>query len=57
MKCDIDVRKDIYANTVLSGGSTMFQGLPERIEKEITWLAPATMKIKVVAPPEHKYAV
>jgi actin-related protein len=29
----------------------MFQGLPERIEKEITRLAPATMKIKVVAPP------
>jgi actin len=57
MKCDIDVRKDLYANIVLSGGTTMFNGLPERIEKEITRLAPATMKIKVVAPPERKYAV
>jgi actin len=57
MKCDIDVRKDLYANIVLSGGTTMFQGLPERIEKEIVRLAPATMKIKVVAPPERKYAV
>jgi actin len=28
MKCDIDVRKDLYANIVLSGGSTMFQRLP-----------------------------
>ena len=57
MKCDIDVRKDLYANIVLSGGTTMFQGLPERIEKEITRLAPPTMKVKVVAPPERKYAV
>ena len=57
MKCDIDVRKDLYANIVLSGGTTMFNGLPERIEKEITTLAPPTMKVKVVAPPERKYAV
>merc|ERR1712057_31816 len=24
-KCDIDIRKDLYGNVVLSGGSTMFQ--------------------------------
>merc|ERR1712215_95775 len=24
MKCDIDIRKDLYANTVLSGGTTMY---------------------------------
>jgi actin len=57
MKCDIDVRKDLYANIVLSGGSTMHEGLPERIDKEVTALAPATMKIKVVAPEERKHAV
>ena len=57
MKCDIDVRKDLYSNIVLSGGTTMFEGLPERIEKEITNLAPPTMKVKVIAPPERKYAV
>ena len=57
MKCDIDVRKDLYSNIVLSGGTTMFCGLPERIEKEIANLAPPTMKVKVIAPPERKYAV
>jgi actin len=57
MKCDIDVRKDLYVNIVLSGRTTMFQGLPQKIEKEIVRLALATMKIKVIAPPEHKYAV
>merc|ERR1719289_707758 len=27
MKCDVDIRKDLYANTVLSGGTTMFPGI------------------------------
>jgi Actin and related proteins len=57
MNCDIDVRKDLYANIVLSGGTTMFEGIAERMEKEITALAPPTMKVKVIAPPERKYAV
>lgn len=26
MKCDVDVRKDMYQSIVLSGGSTMFPG-------------------------------
>jgi len=57
MKCDVDIRKDLYANIVLSGGTTMFTGIDARLTKEITALAPATMKIKVVAPPERKYSV
>ena len=56
MKCDVDIRKDLYANTVLSGGSTMFPGIADRMQKEITALAPPTMKIKIIAPPERKYA-
>merc|ERR1739846_301963 len=50
MKCDVDIRKDLYANVVLSGGTTMFAGIGERMTKELTALAPSTMKIKVVAP-------
>jgi len=57
MKCDVDIRKDLYGNTVLSGGTTMFEGIAERMTKEITALAPASMKIKIVAPPERKYSV
>ena len=57
MKCDVDIRKDLYANTVLSGGSTMFPGVADRMQKEITALAPPTMKIKIIAPPERKYSV
>jgi len=57
MKCDVDIRKDLYANTVLSGGSTMFPGIADRMQKEISSLAPPTMKIKIIAPPERKYSV
>jgi len=57
MKCDVDIRKDLYQNIVLSGGTTMYPGIAERMTKEITALAPPTMKIKIIAPPERKYSV
>nr|GME09762.1 Actin-7 [Ipomoea batatas] len=47
MKCDVDIRKDLYGNIVLSGGSTMFPGIADRMSKEITALAPSSMKIKM----------
>ncbi|CAF3685435.1 unnamed protein product [Rotaria sordida] len=57
MKCDIDIRKELYTNTILSGGTTMFPGIADRMQKEITALAPSAMKIRIIAPPERKYAV
>lgn len=55
--CDIDLRKELFGNVVLSGGTTMLPGLPERLTKELVALAPPVMKIKVFAPPERKYSV
>jgi len=57
MKCDVDIRRDLYSNVVLSGGTTMFPGIADRVKKELTALAPSTMTIKIVAPPERKYSV
>lgn len=57
MKTDIDIRKDLYNNMVMSGGTTMFEGIANRVQKEVEALAPASMKIKVVAPPERQYSV
>jgi actin beta/gamma 1 len=56
MKCDVDIRKDLYGNVVMSGGTTMFNGIADRMQKELTALAPSTMKIKIIAPPERKYS-
>lgn len=57
MKTDIDIRKDLYNNCVMSGGSTMFAGIASRVQREIETLAPSSMKIKVIAPPERQYSV
>ncbi|KAJ1508753.1 centractin- actin- protein of the dynactin complex [Coelomomyces lativittatus] len=57
MKCDVDIRRDLYGNIVMSGGTTMYPGIAERMQKEITALAPSSMKVKIVAPPERKYSV
>ena len=57
MKCDDDIRKDLYANIVLSGGTTLCPGFADRIQKEITSLAPSTMTIKTIASEHRKYSV
>merc|ERR1719464_1567032 len=57
MNCDVDIRRRLYENTVLSGGSTMFPHIDARLSKELSALAPASIKVKVVAPPERKYSV
>ena len=55
--CDIDLRKDLFQNIVLSGGSTMFPGLKERLHKELDELVPENVEIRIVAPPERRYSV
>ncbi|KAJ7888801.1 actin 1 [Mycena leptocephala] len=49
-KCDLDVRRELYGNIVLSGGT-------ERMQKELSMLAPPSVKVKIYAPPERKYSV
>jgi len=56
-RCDIDVRKELYNNIVLSGGTTMFPGIAERLTKELTAAGPAGLQPRVIAPPERKYSV
>ena len=57
MRCDLYERRNMCSNIVLSGGSTMFPGFADRMQKEITTLAPPTTKIKIIAPPDRKYSV
>ena len=35
IKCDNDIRRDLFKNIVLAGGCTMFEGMKERMKKEI----------------------
>lgn len=57
MNCDIDLRKDLFNNIVLSGGSTMFPGINERITQEVEKLVADSIPVRVISPPERKYSV
>jgi hypothetical protein len=46
-KCDLDIRRDLYGNVVLSGGTTMFPGIADRMQKELTALSPSSMKVRL----------
>ena len=48
MKCDVNIRKELYVNVVLSGGTTMFQRIFESTMKELTALTQSTMKVKML---------
>ena len=56
MTCDEDIQKDLYGNVVLSGGSTMFNGMAETLQMELEALAPKSTEIKVIAPVCRKYS-
>jgi actin-related protein len=57
MKTRTDIQKDLYLNVVMSGGTSMFEGFAERLNKELVALAPTAMKVKINSPPERKYSV
>ena len=51
------MQRELFDNIVLSGGSTMYPGFAERIEKEITALAPPSMMVRVLTLPRRNYGV
>ncbi|TLS30621.1 hypothetical protein PpBr36_03108 [Pyricularia pennisetigena] len=55
-KTDLDLRKSLYSNIVLSGGSTLTKGFGDRLLTEVQKLAVRDMRIKIFAPPERKYS-
>jgi len=65
---DMDTRAEFYKHIVLSGGTTMYPGLPSRLEKEIKKLyldkvlkgdqnRLAKFKLKIEDPPRRKHMV
>ena len=53
----MDVRREMFGNVVLSGGTTLMPGLADRLAKEVSSLAPPGVRVRVIAPPERKYNV
>jgi len=57
LKSDVDIRRSLFSNVVVSGGTTMFAGFAERVHKELKAAAPSSMKVKIIAAAERKYSV
>lgn len=55
-RTDLDLRKELFGNIVLSGGSTLCRGFGDRLLHEVQRLAVKDMRIKIYAPPERKYS-
>ena len=55
-RTDMDLRKSLFGNIVLSGGSTLAKGFGDRLLHEVQRLAVKDMRIKIFAPPERKYS-
>ncbi len=51
-RTDMDLRKNLFGNVVLSGGTTLCKGFPDRLLYEMQRLAVKDMRIKIFAPPE-----
>merc|ERR1719270_1122988 len=46
MKCDVDIRKDLYANTVMSGGTTMYPGIADKCRRRSLLLLHPPSKLR-----------
>ncbi|CAF0850776.1 unnamed protein product [Didymodactylos carnosus] len=55
-RSDMDLRRILYQNIVLSGGSTLFRGFGDRLLGELKRIAPKEVKIKISAPRERVYS-
>ena len=54
---DLDVRRELAKNLILSGGTTMFEGLTERLKNEVDAKLPAGNEVRICADPARKYSV
>ncbi|XP_054762987.2 uncharacterized protein LOC129269505 [Lytechinus pictus] len=55
--CDIDIRRLLYGNIVLSGGNTMFEGMGTRLGKEMQRLAPTDVPVNIIETEDRKNSV
>lgn len=49
-RCDMDIRKELYGNVIVTGGNTLFAGFTERLLKRLNDLTTQNLKVKLIAP-------
>jgi actin-related protein len=56
-KCDLDIRRPLYENIIMSGGTTLYHGIENRLKYDLKKNAPSTARIQVRADPQRMYSV
>lgn len=47
--CDADVRMSLYGSVVITGGNTLLQGFPERLNRDLSHRAPSNTRLKMIS--------
>jgi len=55
-KAEIDIRRDLFQNIILSGGNTHFKGFMDRLMRLIPDISPNNVKVKVTGSAERKHS-
>ena len=52
MKSDVDIRKLLYGNVLLTGGNSMIKGMDTRIATDLKTLAPKRLPVDIISLPD-----
>ena len=55
-KSDVDIKRDLFQNVILSGGNTCFKGFLERLQRQIPEISPQNVKVKLISSTERKFS-
>ncbi|KAH8393294.1 hypothetical protein KR215_002788 [Drosophila sulfurigaster] len=47
--CDADVRLSLFGSVVVTGGNTLLQGFPERLNRDLQLRAPSNTRLKMIS--------
>uniref|UniRef100_A0A1B0CID8 Actin n=2 Tax=Lutzomyia longipalpis TaxID=7200 RepID=A0A1B0CID8_LUTLO len=47
--CDADVRLSLYGSVVVTGGNSLLQGFPERLNRDLQLRAPSNTRLKMIS--------
>jgi actin-like protein 6A len=51
LDCELDIRKELFASVIVTGGGSAIRGLEARLSKGVVEMAPPVLKVKTLAAP------
>lgn len=54
-KSDIDIRRELFQNIILTGGTTMMKGFQERMQKQLPEISPQNVRVKVLGSFDRRF--